>query len=157
VTNDWGLNLLSFDGEAPKRSLRPGSVSPPTPTSPVSPIWAPAHDRPLSPGMPLYARPQKYPRGLRPVLLFNDPFLYYIAIGFNLVLRLTWSLKLSSHLHTLADLEGGIFLIEILEIIRRWVWVFFRIEWELIRKTGMGSNIVDQHELVDMSDEDNTS
>lgn len=74
--------------------------------------------------------------GLRPLLLFNDPFVYYMAIGLNLVLRFTWSLKLSSHLHMLAELEGGIFIVEALELIRRWVWVFFRIEWEAVKKGG---------------------
>ena len=81
---------------------------------------------------------RSYPRGLRPVLLFNDPIVYYIAISLNLILRLTWSLKLSSHLLFVDELESGVFLMETLELIRRWVWVFFRIEWEAVRR-GVGT------------------
>lgn len=90
-----------------------------------------------SPPKPRPAR-GRYPRGLRPTLLFHDPLVYYIAISLNLVLRLTWSLKLSSHLHSVAELESGVFLLEALELIRRWVWVFFRVEWEAVKKGTEG-------------------
>jgi hypothetical protein len=32
-----------------------------------------------------------------------------------------------------ADLEAGVFLIEALEVLRRWIWVFIRVEWEVLR------------------------
>jgi hypothetical protein len=44
--------------------------------------------------------------------------------------RLTWSIKLSPHLHHVNELEGGIFFMETLEVIRRWIWIFFRFEAE---------------------------
>lgn len=113
VTNDWGLSMFQ-----PTASTSTGNH---TPTN---------NDSHLEP---------KYPKGLRSILLFNDPFVYYMAISLNLVLRFTWSLKLSSHLHTIADLEGGIFMLEALELIRRWLWVFFRIEWETVKKGGADS------------------
>lgn len=94
----------------------------------------------------------KYPKGLRSILLFNDPFVYYMAISLNLVLRFTWSLKLSSHLHTIADLEGGIFMLEALELIRRWLWVFFRIEWETVKKGGGDSGSVERTLLAHEED-----
>jgi len=67
-------------------------------------------------------------------MLFPDTLMYYLAVALNLVLRCTWSLKLSAHLHSLAQLEHGIFIMEALEILRRWVWVFFRVEWEVVKK-----------------------
>jgi hypothetical protein len=50
-----------------------------------------------------------------------------------LLLRFTWSLKLSSHLHVVHELEQGTFFLEALEVLRRWIWVFVRIEWEGVR------------------------
>ncbi len=89
-----------------------------------------------------------YPWGLRSTLLFPRP-IYPIVILLNLVLRLTWSVKLSSHLHHSSsstslggDSDSGfyvpgaavIFWIEVAELFRRWIWVFFRVEWECVRK-----------------------
>ncbi|KAI9700551.1 MAG: protein-ER retention protein [Bogoriella megaspora] len=74
-----------------------------------------------------------HPWGLRRILYFGDPRLYYAVIALDLFLRCTWSLKLSPHLDHFNDLEGGIFTIEVLEVFRRWVWVFFRVEAEWIR------------------------
>lgn len=48
----------------------------------------------------------------------------------DLMLRCTWSFKLSPHLDHFNDLEGGIFLMELLEVFRRWIWIFFRVETE---------------------------
>lgn len=76
-----------------------------------------------------------YPWGLRPTLLFPLPA-YPLAVFANLVLRLTWSLKLSAHLH--AHTSGALvfFWLELAELVRRWVWVFFRVEWECVRRAG---------------------
>ncbi|GJN91881.1 hypothetical protein Rhopal_004906-T1 [Rhodotorula paludigena] len=76
---------------------------------------------------------------LRPILLLPDPAVYYAAIVLDLLLRLTWSLKLSSHLHSSQELESGVFVVELLEVVRRWMWVYLRIEWEAVRK-GAGSD-----------------
>ena len=144
VTNDWGLSLLqSTSGDARSSSpLRPSlDVQRQKSESSTSLSLAHGEDEEsggLSHPQTSLSTHQHYPRGLRPVLLFNDPIVYYIAISLNLVLRLTWSLKLSSHLHSVAELESGVFLMEALELIRRWVWVFFRIEWEAVRK-GVGT------------------
>ncbi|KAM0793040.1 hypothetical protein ACM66B_000529 [Microbotryomycetes sp. NB124-2] len=75
---------------------------------------------------------------LRPILLLPDPVVYYLAIAIDLVLRFTWSLKLSSHLHSIHEVEAGVFLMEGLEVLRRWMWVYLRIEWEAVRKGGGG-------------------
>lgn len=76
---------------------------------------------------------------LRPILLLPDPLIYYLAIAIDLILRFTWSLKLSSHLHSIHEVESGIFLMEALEVVRRWMWVYLRLEWEAVRKGGGGS------------------
>lgn len=85
--------------------------------------------------------------GLRSQLLFQDPIIYYVAIFVNFILRFTWSLKLSSHLHHVADLEVGVFLVEALEILRRWIWVFIRVEWEIL-KLGREAENDDEYEFL---------
>lgn len=44
------------------------------------------------------------------------------------MLRCTWCFKLSPHLDHFNDLEGGIFLMEALEVLGRWIWIFVRVE-----------------------------
>ena len=56
--------------------------------------------------------------------------MYYGAIFLDLMLRCTWSFKLSPHLDHFNDLEGGIFVMELLEVFRRFIWIFFRVETE---------------------------
>ncbi|KAI1802757.1 EXS-domain-containing protein [Daldinia bambusicola] len=75
--------------------------------------------------------------GLRRRLHVGPPALYYVVIAMDLLLRCTWSLKLSPHLGRIADWEGSIFVIELLEVFRRWVWIFFRVETEWIRNTSV--------------------
>lgn len=74
-----------------------------------------------------------YKTPLRSVLLYRQPRKYYAAIFVDFILRFTWSLKLSSHLHTYIELESGVFALEILEIMRRYLWCLFRLEWEVIK------------------------
>ncbi|RKP11903.1 EXS family-domain-containing protein, partial [Piptocephalis cylindrospora] len=76
---------------------------------------------------PIFASPSS--SLLRPNLHFREPMIYYAAVLFDLLLRLTWSLKLSPHLR-LDQLTAGGFIMEALEIFRRWVWVYFRLERE---------------------------
>lgn len=84
------------------------------------------------------------PWGLRRRLYFQMDEIYYAAIVTDFVLRCTWSLKLSPHLDRFNDLEGVIFIMEFLEVLRRWIWIFFRIETEWVRKaaTGLGQDDV---------------
>lgn len=72
----------------------------------------------------------EHPYGLRRHRYFHANNMYYTAIVFDFLLRCTWSFKLSPHLDHFNDLEGGIFTMEILEVLRRWVWIFFRVETE---------------------------
>ncbi|CAK7225397.1 protein-ER retention protein [Sporothrix curviconia] len=79
-----------------------------------------------------------HPWALRRRLLINrgQPLTYYAAIALDFVLRCTWSLKLSPHLDHVADFESSLFLMQLLEVMRRWVWIFFRVETEWIRSTN---------------------
>jgi len=74
-----------------------------------------------------------HPYGLRRHRYFHTPGIYYFVIAIDLLLRCTWSFKLSPHLDHFNDLEGGIFVMELMEVFRRWVWVFLRVETEWVR------------------------
>ncbi|KAI0703376.1 EXS-domain-containing protein [Cerioporus squamosus] len=143
VTNDWGLDLL-----LPKRAG--GPIRQPYPPRPL--LLPRLHSRSallkhpgrsstdsIPDGLPeevADALPQErppHPWGLRPVLLFPLA-VYPFAILVDLVLRLTWSAKLSSHLHSYAEGDLIIFWIELAEVVRRWMWVFLRVEWETVKE-----------------------
>lgn len=67
------------------------------------------------------------------VMLF-PPIVYQMAIICDLILRFAWSLKLSSHLHHIIELESTAFYLEAMEILRRWAWTFLRLEWEICKR-----------------------
>ncbi len=94
-------------------------------------LLSPARDQPA------------FPYGLRRVRVFDMPQLYYAVIAVDLLLRCSWSMKLSVHLEHFNDIEGGIFLLEILEVYRRWMWVYFRVEAEWIRARSTGDILLD--------------
>ncbi|CCX33122.1 EXS family-domain-containing protein [Pyronema domesticum] len=88
------------------------------------------------------------PWGLRKRLHYKDKGFYYTAILLDLVMRCAWSVKLSVHLDFLNEMEGGIFMLELLEVCRRWVWVFFRVEKEWVAREGGGYEMVNIEEGV---------
>jgi hypothetical protein len=58
---------------------------------------------------------------------------YYWVLGSNLILRCTWTYKLSAHLrHNYLT----VFAITALEMVRRFQWVFFRVENEWNKMTA---------------------
>ncbi|CAD5187040.1 unnamed protein product [Musa acuminata subsp. malaccensis] len=60
-------------------------------------------------------------------LLYGRKWVYYWVIGSNLIFRCTWTYKLSAHLrHNYLT----VFTITALEIMRRFQWIFFRVENE---------------------------
>lgn len=79
--------------------------------------------------------PRSHPFGLRTRLLYPLPYYPFVVLA-NLVLRLTWSVKLSPHLHSHSEGSGVIFWTEVAELVRRWMWVFLRVEWELVKQEG---------------------
>lgn len=69
-------------------------------------------------------------------LLYGRQWLYFWVIGSNLILRCTWTYKLSAHLrHNYLT----VFSVTILEMLRRWQWIFFRVEneWNKITKSSV--------------------
>lgn len=84
-----------------------------------------------------------HPWGLREKLVFRPVNIYYMVIGLDLMLRFTWTMKLSARLDKFSDFESGIFLIELFEVLRRWVWIFFRVETEWIRNSSTGLGVDD--------------
>jgi len=143
VTNDWGLDLLKPRSQEetrdrsspPRRSMLPhlhSSSSLLARTSSHSPSPPREFSQPsISNDTDRQHRP--YPWGLRSALLYPLP-VYPLLIFLNLVLRLTWSIKLSSHLHSKTDGSVAIFWLEMAEVARRWMWVFIRVEWEVIKR-----------------------
>ncbi|OAL30077.1 hypothetical protein AYO20_08981 [Fonsecaea nubica] len=97
----------------------------------------------------------EYPWGLRRYRYFHAKEVYYSAIIIDFLLRCTWSFKLSPHLDHFNDLEGGIFLMELLEVLRRWIWIFFRVETEWVRNNrGPATDDVLLGEFAAKLDED---
>lgn len=84
---------------------------------------------------------------LRNSLLFEKPMYYYAAMAINLMLRCTWSIKLSTHINLNPDVKYdalllgyfvliralSLLLLEGLEVIRRTIWIFLRVEHQLAR------------------------
>lgn len=158
VQKDWGLSLLELDTWLPSRGREASYVPVGTghqrsqsqsnsrrtlwqrvtmrANHSLSPLPTPGgYDSPRS-ASPTGTRRAAF-FGLRPTLLLPDPSVYYLFTVLDFVLRFTWSLELSSHLHIISDIESGVFLMEALEIVRRWMWVFVRVEWEAVRMGEM--------------------
>ncbi|KAF5326464.1 hypothetical protein D9611_000342 [Ephemerocybe angulata] len=157
ITNDWGFDLLrpaaTSTRQPAKRLLLPLLHSR-TPLltrensleSQSSTESEPSHRRSYSNGNIMH-RPsmsismsdvpkslrKSYPYGLRPILLYPLT-VYPLLIFLNLVLRMSWSVKLSSHLHSARDGSMAIFWLEVAELVRRWLWVFIRVEWEMVKR-----------------------
>lgn len=120
------------------RRIVSGSPTPSHQRSPCpTPIPTLTHPLPHPDLSAISAPTRFFTFGLRPTLLLPDPLVYHLFTIIDLVLRFTWSLKLSSHLHTIAEIESGVFIMEALELVRRWMWVFVRIEWEAVKKGEM--------------------
>ncbi|KAF9879224.1 putative EXS family protein [Colletotrichum karsti] len=85
----------------------------------------------------------EHPFGLRRRLVFQQPIIYYGVIVMDLMLRCTWTVKLSANLDKFTDFESSIFLLQSLEVFRRWVWIFFRVETEWLRNNTSGLAVDD--------------
>ncbi|KAI5303526.1 hypothetical protein KEM56_007462 [Ascosphaera pollenicola] len=75
----------------------------------------------------------EHPFGLRRWRYLHSDNMYYGAIVLDLILRFTWVTRLSARLDRVNQAEGGVFLLQLLEVGRRWIWIFFRIETEWVR------------------------
>ncbi|PIL36148.1 transporter [Ganoderma sinense ZZ0214-1] len=143
VTNDWGLDLLApKHANGPARTANPPrplllprlhtrSASLKHPTTSSDELSDDASDD-ISHALVHQQEHRPHPYGLRQTLLLPLP-VYPFAILMDLVLRLTWSAKLSTHLHAYGEGDLIIFWIELAEVVRRWMWVFLRVEWEIVK------------------------
>lgn len=81
---------------------------------------------------------------LRPTLHFPSPYLYYLAILLDGAIRFAWffrvyplaiamraELRDPKHVHDTGGLAGVDLALKVLEVLRRWMWTFFRIEREV--------------------------
>jgi hypothetical protein len=73
-------------------------------------------------------RPKSEDGLLRTTLHFKKKWIYHTAIIFNSIARFTWILRFW-YLGAGSEKQLGITL-ALVEIFRRWVWVFFRLERE---------------------------
>lgn len=87
----------------------------------------------------------EYP--LREIRHFAPNMIYYCAIIIDFFLRATWSLKLNAHLDHLNTLESGIFTLQLLEVFRRWMWTFLRVEKEFVARGVMAGSGLDFYEM----------
>ncbi|KAJ5491440.1 hypothetical protein N7539_003007 [Penicillium diatomitis] len=78
---------------------------------------------------------REHPYGLRRHRIFSSDRIYHGVIIADLLLRFSWLWRVLPGLSWLAETESGLFLLMFLEIARRWMWVFFRVEAEWIRTT----------------------
>jgi hypothetical protein len=62
---------------------------------------------------------------LRKNVHFSDPFWYMLAVGLNACFRILKIGSQLSHVHP--------FCVDLAEIVRRWIWVLFRFEYEFIK------------------------
>ncbi|KAF9344758.1 protein-ER retention protein [Mortierella sp. AD094] len=73
--------------------------------------------------------------GMRSYLHYEDRLFYIMAVILDFLLRTTWMLKLVSNIQ-IEEYEGGVFTMECLEVLRRWIWVLFRLESEMVKRAG---------------------
>ncbi|MCO5602827.1 hypothetical protein L7F22_056966 [Adiantum nelumboides] len=75
-------------------------------------------------------------------VFLGDFVVYYGAIGTNLLLRWAWTYKLSAHLrHNYIT----VFLMTALEMLRRFQWIFFRVEseWSKMSRSNLQTSAAD--------------
>lgn len=162
VTNDWGLEMLTWDAwSATPSLLTEGVRSLHKRSTSAMPRLTKGHgsgagaspqlgvrtlNGHLSANGPLssttlsasslsgHGRKESYfLRAPEQAMLF-PPLVYQLAVTCDLLLRFAWSLKLSSHLHHIIELESTAFYLEALEIVRRWMWTYLRVEWEACKR-----------------------
>ena len=67
------------------------------------------------------------------VRMFQGSTLYFMLIGINLILRISWTYKLNSDLR---HLKWFVLIMTLMEVFRRFLWSFVRIENELRKIEG---------------------
>lgn len=80
-----------------------------------------------------------HPYGVRFNRCFHSDRLYHFVIIADLALRFSWLWRIIPGFSWLPETEFGLFVLMFLEVARRWMWVFFRVEAEHFR-TKLGPN-----------------
>ncbi|KAL2828766.1 EXS family-domain-containing protein [Aspergillus cavernicola] len=76
----------------------------------------------------------EYPFGLRRYRYFTDQQ-YYMAIAIDFGIRFSWMSRFVPGFYWLTETEFGFFVLMFLEVARRWMWVFLRVETEWVRNS----------------------
>jgi hypothetical protein len=126
VTNDWGLNLLKLHS---KRHLVP-AFSGTEDLDDAEPSSSGVHR--LAANLFAHQHPSFRSR-LRSTLLFPLP-IYLVTVLLNLMLRVVWLVKPFGFVVAKSHVDLASFFLQLGELIRRWLWVFIRVEWEMIKK-----------------------
>lgn len=85
-----------------------------------------------------FLQPKSKYRFLRTQLSYPKIYWYYLAIIFNLILRFSWTLSLSiGIIEDFRRKEMVIFVVGFLEMFRRAIWNFFRVEKEHVNNCGI--------------------
>ncbi|KAH7055200.1 EXS family-domain-containing protein [Linnemannia elongata] len=154
IYHDWSLIQAQPAGRPSPSVGTPAIAATPTmgthsrltsgPLSPTTPKSAPGNfgdnNGPAS-NNNTYANSRKSSRwwafgwGMRSQLHYEDQLFYVMAVILDFLLRTTWMLKLVSNIQ-IEEYEGGVFTMECLEVLRRWIWVLFRLESELVKRTA---------------------
>ena len=138
VVNDWGLNLLRL------HSAEDFQKQPSLPKPLVLPrrhtvFSVPDDSENASFNMPRFPADffaDQFRSRLRPSLNFPSP-VYPAVVLLNFLLRLTWLMRPFGFVEVQSHSGLANFGLQMGELIRRWIWVFIRVEWEMIKK-GQG-------------------
>ncbi|OQE44766.1 hypothetical protein PENCOP_c002G06351 [Penicillium coprophilum] len=75
-------------------------------------------------------RDSGHPYGLRRYRYFGSDKMYHYVIIADLALRFSWLWRIVPGLGWIPESESGVWMLMFLEVVRRWMWVFFRTEAE---------------------------
>lgn len=138
VANDWGLNLLKSHTaeDSQKRPSPPKRLVLPHLYNPVFSVPVCLDDTSSEMSrLPtnLFVH-HLFRSKLRPTLHFPSP-VYLAVMLLNFVLRLTWLMRPFGLVEVQSHAGLANFCLQMGELIRRWIWVFIRVEWEMIKKS----------------------
>lgn len=94
---------------------------------------------------------------LRKKICYRNPKIYYAAIIFNLIFRFSWTITIAPFILTLIKSPLVPFTVGFIEIFRRCMWNFFRVEKEQIgniKKYQATKNISKFFNYLDMEKEE---
>lgn len=81
---------------------------------------------------------------LRTKLAYPHKSYYYCAIVFNMLLRLSWAMTLSSFASSTPLIKNSVkSLVAMLELFRRFIWNCFRVEYEHLKNEGNFNSVRD--------------